>query len=84
MVWLKCESVGRPESTITLNATNRECIKAIAEWLLETYMGQKIRITLARTEAELATDRRSAATAEMLADLDSMIGQVEENQDGVE
>jgi hypothetical protein len=72
-VWFKCESVGRPESTLKMQSTAREAILTIGQWLMGVYMGQKIRITIARTEEELANDRRSAANLDMLAELDSLL-----------
>lgn len=73
IVWLRCESVGRPDSNLTLNCTTREAILTIGQWLMGIYMGQKIRITLARSEEELAIDRRSAATQDMMNELESIL-----------
>lgn len=72
-VWLKCESVGRPANTLTMQCSTREAVRTIAEWLMGTYMGQKIRITLARTEEELST-RHSSNVQSMMDELDSIIG----------
>jgi hypothetical protein len=73
-IWLRCESVGRPESTITEQLVVRDAIKRIAAWLLQVYMGQKIRIAIAREESELASNRRSAANQDILDDLESILG----------
>jgi len=72
-IWYQLESVGRPETTIRGQARVSEIIKIIAEWLLGVYMGQKIRINLARREEELSTDRRSAEKSLILHDLESML-----------
>jgi hypothetical protein len=77
-IWLRCESVGRPEATITKQLTVREAIKEIAAWLLAIYMGQKIRIAIAREESGLATDRRSAANQDIMDDLESILGPVDQ------
>lgn len=79
IVWIKCESVGRPECSITIQGTVRECIKAQTEWLLGVYMGSKIRITWARDEVDLGADRRSAAKSDIMADLESVLSGQEES-----
>jgi uncharacterized protein YegP (UPF0339 family) len=81
-VWLKCESIGRPADTLVTNCTAREAMKALAQWILTTYMGSKIRIIMARSEAELADDRRSAAHNDVMADLESILGPEAEESDG--
>jgi hypothetical protein len=57
-----------------MNCSTREAIKASAEWLMGVYMGSKIRITMARTEEELSENRKSNNVADMMADLESIIG----------
>ena len=71
-VWLLCESIGRPENTLKMKASVRECIIASSQWLMGVYMGAKIRITFARSEAELR-DRRSAASEELTNELESIL-----------
>lgn len=54
IVSMKLESVGRPAHTVTHeDVPVREATLLIARWLLDSYMGTHIRITLARTTAEL-------------------------------
>lgn len=72
-VWLKCESIGRPSDTLITLCTVREAIKVQANWLLGVYMGSKIRVLIARTEAELSDDRRSAANQDVMQDLESIL-----------
>lgn len=81
-VWLRCESVGRPKSTMTHYGRLDECIRKLVEWLMSAYMGSKIRISFARTEAELGADRRSADVADIMGDLESLIPAGEEDSDG--
>lgn len=73
-VYFKLESVGRPEHSTSGNGTIREVSLAIAQWLLAVPMGHKIRITIARDEADLH-DRRSAANQDMMHELESMLGE---------
>lgn len=81
-VWLKCESIGRPADTLVMQCSVREAMKVQAQWILGVYMGSKIRISIARTEAELGDDRRSAATNDVMADLESILGSDTEESDG--
>ena len=54
VVCMKLESVGRPVHTVThTDISVRDATLEIAKWLLDSYMGTAIRITLARTTAEL-------------------------------
>jgi hypothetical protein len=73
-VWLKCESIGRPADTFVMQCSAREAVKVLASWLMGVYMGSKIRILMARTEAELCDDRRSAANQDVMRDLESILG----------
>jgi len=52
-VWYLCESVGKPEHNLKGEAEVRIAAVTIGRWLFESYMGDYIRITLARNEAEL-------------------------------
>lgn len=72
-VWMKLESVGRPNDTKIIHATVRESMFHLAGWLNEVYMGSKIRITLARTQAELEESKRSSDVKDMLAELDGLL-----------
>jgi hypothetical protein len=81
-IWLQCESVGRPETAIRKQVTVREATLEIATWLLDVYMGSKIRITIGRNETDLSSDRRSADVADILGDLESLIPASEEESDG--
>lgn len=81
-VWLKCESIGRPADTLVMQCSVREAMKVQANWILGVYMGSKIRISMARTEAELADDRRTAAQNDVMADLESILGAEPEESDG--
>lgn len=73
-VWMRCESIGRPADTLVVNDSAREAMKALATWLMSVYMGSKIRVIIARTEAELGDDRRSAAQNDVMQDLESILG----------
>lgn len=53
VVWLSCESKGKPTHNIKKQCTVREALMTIAKWLMEVYMGSHIEIRIARTEFEL-------------------------------
>ena len=52
-IWYQCESIGKPEHNITGHEEVRTAALTIGRWLFESYMGNYMRITIARTEAEL-------------------------------
>lgn len=66
------ESVGRPDHKQSGHKTLSLTIKLLATWLLAVPMGSKIRVILARDETELR-DRRSAANADMMDELESLL-----------
>jgi hypothetical protein len=77
------ESVGRPEHSTSGKGTIREVTLAIAAWLLVVPMGHKIRIIIARDEADLK-DRRSAAKLELMDELESLLGGTPENEESTD
>jgi hypothetical protein len=79
--YYKLESVGRPEHSTSGSGTIREVTLAIAQWLLVVPMGHKIRITIARDEADLM-DRRSAANSDLMQELESLLPAEGEESDG--
>jgi hypothetical protein len=79
-VWAQFESVGRPEHRLKICGTVREVTMRFAQWLLDVPMGSKIRVIIARDESELV-DRRSAASEDMLNDLESIMAE-QECEDG--
>ncbi len=80
-VWIKCESSGRPADTLILNSTTREAILAIGKWMLETYMGNHITIRVARTEVDLTRNLREVRDADMMGELESLLGGTPEPSD---
>lgn len=84
-VWYRFESVGRPECLRQDKATVRTLTLDLANWLLATYMGSKIRITLARTEEELNERSNRAPPDDMIAELERIMatgGTPEPDPDG--
>lgn len=65
-VWAKLENKGKPADTIKFEGTNREVVLKFANWLGEVYMGNYLRLTIARSEVELeaATTRGNSNIAE--------------------
>jgi hypothetical protein len=53
LIWAKFESKGKPQDTELHNLPTREVIIKLAEWTLRVPMGSYMRITFARTQAEL-------------------------------
>lgn len=79
LVCIRLESVGRPDHTIEHQMIRVDvAIRSIAGWLLETSMGHKIRIVIARSAEELA-DRRSAAKGELMDELESLLAGQEDD-----
>lgn len=79
-VWTRMESKGKPQQTQTFHGDVRESIMHIAGWLNGVYMGSKIVITMARTEAELEESKRSSDVKDMIAELDGMLADRPDNQ----
>lgn len=78
----KFESVGKPEHTIQIdNQPMREIVMAFGRWISDSYMGSHMRITVARTPAELeracnaTRGGKEVNTDDMLRDLESMMAQ---------
>jgi hypothetical protein len=74
IVWLKLTNVGRPADAMICQLSTRDAILQIGKWILGAYMGQKIRITLARSEEELVENRKSSTVESMMSDLESLVG----------
>lgn len=78
-LWLKAESKGRPEFTLTSHGTVRDLTMELAKWILRVHMGSHIRVTMARTEVELTAHSSGSTISEvsgdMLADLAAMLDQ---------
>lgn len=75
MVWIRCETKGRPADTIQEQLTIRDAVLRIAQWLAKVYMGSHIVIRIARTEAELhSASRKSRELDELSGELDKLLG----------
>lgn len=74
MVWIRCESKGRPVHTIQNQCTIRDCVMLIAKWLHESYMGSHMEIRIARSEADLNRAKRNADLDAMQNELESLLG----------
>ena len=88
-VWAKFESKGKPEFNHTMHGALGIVMKEALKWAFHSYMGHYMKITLARTEAELnnATSHRgatlaerTAALAEFEAGLESLFKELEAEQ----
>jgi len=79
-VFYRFESVGQPRHTLKGQDSVREVMLIFARWILSVYMGQKIRIILARSEEELQEGRRSASVDAMISDLESLVNVHEEGE----
>ena len=69
--WL-FESVGKPQNTQQGKGSLREAVAAQIKWLESVYMGSKIRVTLARNEADLFP-ASSGANSSMSNEFESML-----------
>jgi hypothetical protein len=79
-VYFLFESVGRPDNNLSGQDSIRNLVLKLASWLTAVPMGHKIRVTLARDEAELR-DRRSAANSELFHELESILANQESETD---
>jgi hypothetical protein len=77
--WL-FESVGKPQNTQQGKGSVREALRAQVEWLDSVYMGSKIRVTLARSEADLFP-AKSGGTSSMVSEFESMLDLIGEQWD---
>jgi hypothetical protein len=74
-IWIKCENVGNPADMLVMNDSARECVLAIGQWLMGVYMGQKIRIAIARSlRKNCMRIAAHPASGTMMNDLESIIG----------
>lgn len=84
VVWMKFESKGKPEETVAVNGTVLEGLRSLLDWISRVPMGHCMRLTIARSEAELEKLTRSLGQpriadkeqmmAEFAAELDSLLG----------
>lgn len=85
VVWMKFESKGKPEATQVMGRPLIECLKALAQWIGSTPMGHCMKITVARSQAELEkltreggkmpSAARDEIMSELMGELDSILGQ---------
>ncbi len=79
MIWAQMESKGRPVHTRRINDSVSRVILEFAKWMGEAYMGASIRLTIARTEAELevALSRKTsnAPDGDMMTELTALLNE---------
>jgi hypothetical protein len=72
-IWASFTNVGKPNDSLTIQGSVRDITTELVKWLLKIYMGQKIRVCLARSEEELSESRQSQTVKDMMSELDALI-----------
>ncbi len=82
-VWIKLESVGRPNLTKITSGTLMQCSRIMLDWLISSYMGSSFDIRIARTEADLHKRRQGdpRVASDDISDLMAIFAQMENGQD---
>lgn len=80
-VWARFESIGKPDESKEMSGTVKEVIFAMSQWLLNTYMGSRIQVTISRTREELNSNKADKIDHDMHITLAAMLAAESNNSD---